>query len=361
MSEPSLPKNLGSSRDRAASPEPSAAPTDRRDRPGFELSATQILAGTGAAATAALLGSSLGVAGTIVGAAVGSLVSIVTAAVYTHTLATARYRVRTAVRNPGQPPNRHHSPDLADEPRRSWPRNPRPAPRQPDRLRPGVNVRRRSLLLGVVAASIVFVTTIGLVTGIETVTGQPLSGGPAGGLTVLGGDRSGTPDVEQDVELDTTPTDPSGSTDSSDADADRTASSAAPTDGSTGKSTDPSPGSTEESTDLDVGSTGAGAGADQAPPSPAVDGATSAPSTSGPPEPATAGGTSGGGTTTPTGSTPTADPTGDPTGNPTAASPTTRATTAPTSSSDDGSPPTAEAADPAGQTSVRRASVAPAQ
>ena len=197
-------KNTGLGPDKSQPTQPTPTRPDKPHQPNLELSATQILAGTAAAATAALLGSRLGVAGTILGAAVGSLVSIVAAAVYTHTLATARYRVRTVIHQQDQPQDRRRSPEPAarpqqprtSPPRDPRPRNPRPRPMLFDRLRRGSTSRRGSLLVGAVAATIVFVTTLGLVTGIETVTGRPLSGGAVGGLTVLGGDRTGAPDVD---------------------------------------------------------------------------------------------------------------------------------------------------------------------
>ena len=46
--------------------------------------------------TAAVLGSRLGVAGTLIGAALASSVSMIAAAVYSHSLATATYKVKAA-------------------------------------------------------------------------------------------------------------------------------------------------------------------------------------------------------------------------------------------------------------------------
>jgi hypothetical protein len=56
----------------------------------LDLSLTQLIAGSLAAATAAALGSRLGVVGTITGAAVGSVISAVTASVYVTSMRRAR-------------------------------------------------------------------------------------------------------------------------------------------------------------------------------------------------------------------------------------------------------------------------------
>jgi hypothetical protein len=56
----------------------------------LDLSLTQLLGGSAAAATAAALGSRLGVVGTITGAAVLSLISAVAASLYTTSMARAR-------------------------------------------------------------------------------------------------------------------------------------------------------------------------------------------------------------------------------------------------------------------------------
>ena len=70
-----------------------AAPAEPHPRSGFkllDLSLTQLLGGSMAAATAAALGSRLGVVGTIAGAAVLSVVSAIAAHVYTTSMARAK-------------------------------------------------------------------------------------------------------------------------------------------------------------------------------------------------------------------------------------------------------------------------------
>lgn len=65
--------------------------------PRLDLSLSQILGGSLAAATAAALGSQLGVVGTITGAAVVSLVASVAGAVYTASLKRTHLRVTSAL------------------------------------------------------------------------------------------------------------------------------------------------------------------------------------------------------------------------------------------------------------------------
>ncbi len=183
---------------------PAAGPASdpARERPGFELSATQIIAGTAAAMTAALLGSRLGVAGTILGAALGSVISIVAGAIYSHSIASARHRVRALTRRdhpaarlliglPAAPVSATDMPATRALPIVTEPLRPTRAsrPRHPSPRRPF-----RGVLVGTVAGAVVFIAALVVVTGIETVKGTPLSGGGAGGLSVLGGDPVGDPD-----------------------------------------------------------------------------------------------------------------------------------------------------------------------
>ncbi|HET6668154.1 MAG TPA: hypothetical protein VFG98_12820, partial [Intrasporangium sp.] len=60
----------------------------------LDLSVTQLIAGSLAAATAAALGSRLGVLGTISGAAIGSVVSAIAASIYTTSMTRAREALR---------------------------------------------------------------------------------------------------------------------------------------------------------------------------------------------------------------------------------------------------------------------------
>ncbi|MFC7594124.1 hypothetical protein ACFQU3_02295 [Terrabacter sp. GCM10028922] len=72
---------------------PAESEPDRDARPRaklLDLSLTQLLGGSMAAATAAALGSRLGVVGTIAGAAVLSIVSAIAASLYTNSMARAK-------------------------------------------------------------------------------------------------------------------------------------------------------------------------------------------------------------------------------------------------------------------------------
>ncbi|GAA2037224.1 hypothetical protein GCM10009740_31170 [Terrabacter terrae] len=76
--------------DTARDPQIGARADDAPRKKLLDLSLSQLLAGSMAAATAAALGSRLGVAGTITGAAVLSIVSAIAANVYTNSMARAR-------------------------------------------------------------------------------------------------------------------------------------------------------------------------------------------------------------------------------------------------------------------------------
>ena len=67
---------------------------DTNRKPFLDLSATQLIGGSLAAATAAALGSRLGVVGTIVGAALVSVVSAVAGALYTQSLRRTQELIR---------------------------------------------------------------------------------------------------------------------------------------------------------------------------------------------------------------------------------------------------------------------------
>ena len=132
------------------SPVPPTVPT--RDKPGIDLSLTQVVGGSLAAATAAALGSRLGVVGTISGAALVSLVASVGSAVYTTSLRHTRDRMSSALGRVG-----------GGRSRRSQPRV------------PAFRVLAGAATLFVVAAL--------AVTGFELVTGSSLNG--ASGSTTV--------------------------------------------------------------------------------------------------------------------------------------------------------------------------------
>ncbi|PRZ42748.1 hypothetical protein CLV47_10494 [Antricoccus suffuscus] len=76
-----------------------SVPESKEPKPAkkFDLSLTQVIGGSLAAATAAALGSQLGVAGTIIGAAVISVISAVAASLYTTSLRHTRAAAKAAV------------------------------------------------------------------------------------------------------------------------------------------------------------------------------------------------------------------------------------------------------------------------
>lgn len=133
-----------------------AAPTAHRATL-LDLSPTQLVAGSMAAATAAALGSRLGLVGTITGAAVGSVVSAVAANIYT----TSMVRAREALR--------WQRPPLRD--RRSPLRNgPAPAPSA------GLNVGVRPARSLLAAAAVLFAVATAFLTGLQLATGTDVTG-----------------------------------------------------------------------------------------------------------------------------------------------------------------------------------------
>lgn len=204
----------------------SGDPDSGDDEPKLNLSLTQILAGTSAAVIAALLGSRLGVAGTLAGAALASVVSAVGSAIFGHSLLVTRRRLKAAtahVRSAGvdSAPARAGQytgsedaatvvlpviteADLAAAARNSrgasaadqlaTSRHPRAAQVDPasSRLLARLTRQWRKALLVTVAAGIaVFGGAVLTVTVAEAIKGSPLSGGAAGGLSVLGGGGGG--------------------------------------------------------------------------------------------------------------------------------------------------------------------------
>ncbi|MGZ4443905.1 MAG: hypothetical protein ACXVXC_12140 [Nocardioidaceae bacterium] len=84
--------------------ETSQEPEPEQARKGLDVSLSQTVGGSLAAATAAYLGSRLGVVGTIVGAAVVSVVSAVAGVLYTNSLRRTRETMARAVRAVDGPP-----------------------------------------------------------------------------------------------------------------------------------------------------------------------------------------------------------------------------------------------------------------
>ena len=188
--------------------------TDETNRkPFLDLSATQLIGGSLAAATAAALGSRLGVVGTIVGAALVSVVSAVAGALYTQSLRRTQELIRARetlgarerLAKVGAVARR---PTLRDEP-------------HPDtqEIEAAVedatpSIWSRVTWKGVAAtAGVFFVITALVITGTELLTGQSLDGSSRTTVTdvLKGGGSSGTSDNVSPTRQ-TPTTDPSGST-----------------------------------------------------------------------------------------------------------------------------------------------------
>lgn len=147
---------------------PGTAPapeTDARPRAKLlDLSVTQLIGGSMAAATAAALGSRLGVVGTIAGAAVLSVVSATAASLYTNSMARAKEAVVLVRSRRGT-----DGVEVAVVRERRW--------RRPDRM-----VTRR--VLATTAA--VFAIAAAFLTGVQLTTGAQVTGTNLGGRTSAG-------------------------------------------------------------------------------------------------------------------------------------------------------------------------------
>lgn len=176
---------------RKSAPAALESPAPRTRSGWLDLSLTQIVAGMAAAVTAAFLGSSLGVAGTMAGAGVASVVSVVAGAVYTRSIRATRSGMRRVVGMSVAVKEQSHKP--AEGPVGRPPRTGTSATR-PRRSgsRPGWHVA----LAGAVASVIVFAGAVTVLTGVEVVSGQAVSSGTPGGLSVWGGQRPGGADTK---------------------------------------------------------------------------------------------------------------------------------------------------------------------
>jgi len=186
---------------------------ETKRKPFLDLSATQLIGGSLAAATAAALGSRLGVVGTIVGAALVSVVSAVAGALYTQSLRRTQELIRARemlgarerLAKVGAVARR---PTLRDDP-------------HPDtqEIEAAVedatpSIWSRVTWKGVAAtAGILFVITALVITGTELLTGQSLDGRSRTTVTdvLKGGGSSGTSDNVPPT-TQTPTTDPSGGT-----------------------------------------------------------------------------------------------------------------------------------------------------
>jgi hypothetical protein len=132
------------------------------DQEALLVSGSKIVAGGLAAATSAVLGSYFGIFGTVGGAAAGSVVTALSSEIYQRSIERTTNRLRSRS-NQGS-------------------REPLYEQRQPRET----TVRRGSALPRVLLVTVVmFALGIGVVSGLERVTGAPLSGG-AHGTTSLG-------------------------------------------------------------------------------------------------------------------------------------------------------------------------------
>ena len=207
----------------------------------LDLSLTQLLGGSAAAATAAALGSRLGVVGTIAGAAVLSLVSALAASLYTASMTRARdavVLVRSRRGDLEEVPLAAVEPHVAPSslsPQSWW--------RRPDRA----TTRRVLATTGAVfAIAAAFLTGLQLATGAQ-VTGTSIGGGvsaaaadkaPEGGSGAQGtapsSSASGTPAASS--------VDPSGA--GSTGSATQTGTPSADGSGASGSTTDAAPATT---------------------------------------------------------------------------------------------------------------------
>ncbi|SDN36756.1 hypothetical protein [Allokutzneria albata] len=133
----------------------------------LDITTTKVVAGALAAVTAAFLGAQLGVAGTVIGAALASVVSTIGGALYEHSLDRSRNAVRDKIGTVRT--------ERLDAPTEVIARP------QPERGKPWWT-RRRWWVVGA-TSGLAFALAMVLVTGIELIGGQPLSGN-GGGSTV---------------------------------------------------------------------------------------------------------------------------------------------------------------------------------
>ena len=185
---------------------------DTNRKPFLDLSVTQLIGGSLAAATAAALGSRLGVVGTIIGAALVSVVSAVAGALYTQSLRRTQELIRaretlSARERLAKVGVAARRPTLRDEP-------------HPDteEIESAVDdatpsIWSRLTWKGVaLTAGVFFVITALVVTGTELLTGRSLDGSSRTTVTdVLKGGSSST-DTGNDKPAQQPSTDPTGAT-----------------------------------------------------------------------------------------------------------------------------------------------------
>ncbi|HKX66468.1 MAG TPA: hypothetical protein VJN29_04520 [Intrasporangium sp.] len=150
----------------------------------LDLSVTQLIAGSLAAATAAFLGSRLGVLGTISGAAIGSVVSAIAASLYTASMTRAREALRWRELLSRQA---HSKPQNAPPPTpssvQSAPTSPpsssvQSAPTSPSSSVQDVPVRPPRRVLA--TAGVLFALAIAFLTGLQLASGADVTGTSVG-------------------------------------------------------------------------------------------------------------------------------------------------------------------------------------
>lgn len=191
---------------------------EKTRKPFLDLSLTQLIGGSAAAATAAALGSRLGLVGTIVGAAAVSVISALAGAVYTQSLRRTQEMIRAremigarelmsrvGQRTAARPTLRESAVERNGEPERDV------VPREAATAPP---VRQRVTWKTVaVTAAVVFLIAVVAITGTELLTGRSFDGSK--GTTVSnvvhgGGPRASTP-TKTPVPTPTPTTTPTGS------------------------------------------------------------------------------------------------------------------------------------------------------
>ncbi|MEO7130660.1 MAG: hypothetical protein ABIZ07_04725 [Dermatophilaceae bacterium] len=145
-------------------PDPSEGTTRAK---WLDLSLTQLIGSSMAAATAAFLGSRLGLVGTIAGAAIGSLISATAASVYIGSLHRARTALLAARR-------------LAPRPASTPQQTPQQSPL--DGWRPIDRIGSRRLLA---TAGAVFALAAAFLTGLQLASGTDVTGTTIGTRTAL--------------------------------------------------------------------------------------------------------------------------------------------------------------------------------
>lgn len=143
--------------------------SEKQDTDSIRIS--QVLAGALAAITAAVLGSTMGVAGTVIGAGLASVVSTVGGAIYLRSIQRTRQSVRT-VRAKVVGRNGTTSVLLADLPEEE---KDEPT-EEPEETQPPAERRLRWPVL-VAGSVLAFALGMLVITGVEWIRGEPLSGG----------------------------------------------------------------------------------------------------------------------------------------------------------------------------------------